>query len=86
MLRASLPSLGGRAIMGNQAIQDMIHSRAGLQPQADPDLCTACGTCVDKCPVSALSMNDAVPVADTELCIMCFCCQEIFPEKAIALR
>jgi len=81
-----LPPLGGEAIMENQAIQEMMHSRTLLAPQANPDLCTACGTCIDQCPVSALSMNEDLPEVDDETCIRCFCCQEICPEKAIALR
>jgi len=58
-----------------------------MKPQADPELCTGCGTCVEQCPVSALSMSsNTVPQADADICISCFCCQEICPEKAIALR
>ncbi len=56
-----LPPLGGEAIMGNEAIQEMMRTRTLLKPQANPDLCTACGTCVDQCPVSALSMNEEIP-------------------------
>ncbi|MDY6792374.1 MAG: DUF362 domain-containing protein [Thermodesulfobacteriota bacterium] len=81
-----LPPLGGEAIMENQAAQEMIRSKTLLTPRANPDLCTACGTCIDQCPVSALSMNEDLPEVDDETCIRCFCCQEICPEKAIALR
>jgi uncharacterized protein (DUF362 family)/Pyruvate/2-oxoacid:ferredoxin oxidoreductase delta subunit len=81
-----LPPLGGEAIMDNPAIQEVIHSRTILKPQADPDLCTACGTCIDHCPVSALSMDGHLPQVDADTCITCFCCQEMCPEKAIALR
>jgi uncharacterized protein (DUF362 family)/NAD-dependent dihydropyrimidine dehydrogenase PreA subunit len=81
-----LPPLGGEAIADNGAVQNMICGRTQLRPQADPGLCTACGTCVDQCPVSALSMNDNLPVADVDICITCFCCQEICPEKAMSLK
>lgn len=81
-----LPPLGGEAISGNKAIQDMMRSRTLLRPQADPDLCTGCGTCVDHCTVSALSMRDGLPQVDADTCITCFCCQEMCPEKAITLR
>jgi uncharacterized protein (DUF362 family)/Pyruvate/2-oxoacid:ferredoxin oxidoreductase delta subunit len=81
-----LPPLSGEAIVRNQAMQALMDQRIGLQPQADPDLCTGCGTCVDQCPVSALSMNNRVPEVAAETCIRCFCCQEICPERAIALR
>jgi len=81
-----LPPLGGEIISENKAIQQMMDSRTLLLPQADPELCTACGTCVDQCPVSALSMNGDTPLVDADICITCFCCQEICPEKAITLR
>ena len=81
-----IPPLGGEAILGNPAIQDMMHSRTLLRPKVDPELCTLCGTCVEQCPVSALSMDGGCPEGDPEVCITCFCCQEVCPEKAITLR
>jgi Na+-translocating ferredoxin:NAD+ oxidoreductase RNF subunit RnfB len=81
-----LPPLGGEAIFGNPTIQDFIQQRAQLLPQVDPELCTACGTCVDQCAVSALTMEDDLPQVDADTCISCFCCQEICPEKAMELR
>mgnify|MGYP002476760521 CR=1 FL=1 len=78
--------VGGEAIFDNEHIQEVIHSRTIVRPQADPDLCTACGTCVDHCTVSALSMVDNLPRVDADTCITCFCCQELCPEKAITLR
>lgn len=81
-----LPPLGGEAIFRNEDAQAMLHSRTLLRPKADPDLCTACGTCVEQCPVSALTLSDHFPQVDADICITCFCCQEICPEKAMALR
>ena len=82
-----LPPLGGEAIMNNPAVQEMLHQRTVLRPQADPELCTGCGTCVDQCAVSALSMGpDDLPIVDADSCITCFCCQEMCPEKAITLK
>jgi uncharacterized protein (DUF362 family)/NAD-dependent dihydropyrimidine dehydrogenase PreA subunit len=80
-----VPPLGGEAIMQNEAIQSMIHGKTLLKPHANPEWCTGCGSCIDQCPMAALSMQDGVPKADPDLCISCFCCQEICPEKAIAL-
>ncbi len=70
----------------SEAIRNMLHSKAILRPKADPDQCTACGTCVEQCPVGALTLNGALPEVDPEVCIACFCCQEMCPEKAIALQ
>ena len=81
-----LPQLGGEAILQNAPLQEMIITRSALRPQADPELCTACGTCIDHCAVSALSMQDNLPVVDADTCITCFCCQEMCPAKAIVLK
>lgn len=81
-----LPPLGGEVTFQNEAIQAMIYARTLLRPQTDPALCTYCGTCVDHCPVSALSIHDNLPRVDPDKCIACFCCQEICPQQAIALR
>ena len=81
-----IPPLGGEAIMHNEIIQGMLLDRTLLRPRVDPDLCTACGTCIDQCPVSALSMDEDIPQVDADTCITCFCCQEMCPEKAIALK
>ena len=81
-----LPPLRGEALSRNENIQEMLHTRTLLRPQADPELCTSCGTCVDQCPVSALSIDNHIPEVDVDTCITCFCCQEICPEKAITLK
>ena len=31
---------------------------SGFQPRFDPDLCTACETCIERCPPEALAMGD----------------------------
>jgi uncharacterized protein (DUF362 family) len=80
-----VPPLGGEAIMHNETIQTMIHQKALLRPQADPQWCTGCGTCIEQCPVAALSLVDGLPQVAADTCISCFCCQEICPEKAITL-
>ncbi len=81
-----IPPLGGEAILQNETVQTFLYKRTLMRPQADPELCTGCGTCVDQCPVSALSMDDNLPQVDADTCITCFCCQEICPEKAITLQ
>ena len=81
-----VPAMGGDALVSNKAVQELIQNRSQLKPEADPDLCTGCATCVEQCPVSALTMNDDLPEVDPEVCIACFCCQEMCPEKAITLR
>jgi ferredoxin len=81
-----IPPLGGEAIMNNEAVQSMLHDRTLLRPHVDSELGTACGTCIEQCPVSALFMDENIPEVDADTCITCFCCQEMCPEKAIALK
>ena len=80
-----LPPMGGEVLFNNEPIQQMMHNRMILRPKADRTLCTACGTCIEQCPVSALTMIEDLPEVDADTCIACFCCQEICPEKAIVL-
>ena len=81
-----LPPLSGETLFNDESSQKRLHQRTLLRPQVDPELCTGCATCVDQCPVSALSMSEHLPRVDSDTCITCFCCQEICPEKAITLR
>jgi uncharacterized protein (DUF362 family)/NAD-dependent dihydropyrimidine dehydrogenase PreA subunit len=81
-----LPPLGGEAISGNETIQAFIHGKTLLRPHPDPEQCTGCGTCLEQCPVSALTMEDDLPRMKEDTCITCFCCQEICPEKAMVLQ
>jgi len=81
-----LPPLGGEAIADNEMIQEYIKTRTAVSPQADPEHCTACGICIDHCPVTALTLEETIPVVDAEVCITCFCCQELCPEKAMTLQ
>ncbi len=81
-----LPPMSGDAIFSNLTIQEIMTQKIMLRPKVDGDLCSGCGTCVDQCPVSALSMADSLPQVDPEKCITCFCCQEMCPEHAITLR
>jgi len=70
------PCLGRPSKHQQPAIQALIESRTLVRPQADPELCTACGTFIDQCPVSALSLDDRIPVVDTDTCTARFCYQE----------
>ncbi len=48
----------------------------------EPDLCTACGACLDECPVDAISEGDYY-VIDPDLCTDCAACAEVCPVEAI---
>ena len=46
------------------------------------DECTACGSCVDECPVEAISEGD-IYVIDADLCTDCGACATVCPVEAI---
>ena len=54
--------------------------------QVDPDLCSGCGTCVEKCPVDAIELNDSdIAEVNAEYCLGCGVCAHFCPENAITL-
>jgi ferredoxin len=46
------------------------------------DDCTACGTCIDECPVEAISEGD-IYVINPDECTDCGACAEVCPVEAI---
>jgi Pyruvate/2-oxoacid:ferredoxin oxidoreductase delta subunit len=59
---------------------------SGFEPRFDSDLCTACETCMDRCPPQALSMGENdVPVVDLDRCFGCAVCASGCPTEAIAM-
>jgi ferredoxin len=56
-----------------------------LQPRVIKDVCVACGSCYDACPVDAITMNDHALI-NNKACIRCYCCHEMCPDEAIELR
>lgn len=47
------------------------------------DECTACGSCINECPVDAISEGD-IYVIDPETCIDCAACADVCPVEAIS--
>ena len=46
------------------------------------DACVACGTCIDECPVGAISEGD-IYVIDPDTCVGCGTCAGACPNEAI---
>lgn len=46
------------------------------------DSCIACGTCIDECPVEAISEGD-IYVIDPDVCTDCGSCAEVCPTESI---
>ncbi len=47
------------------------------------DACVKCGTCVDNCPVEAISEGDEKYVIDADVCVSCGTCTDNCPVEAI---
>jgi Pyruvate/2-oxoacid:ferredoxin oxidoreductase delta subunit len=60
---------------------------SGFQPQFNPDLCTACETCIERCPPEALAMGDNdVPEVNLDRCFGCAVCATGCPSDAIVME
>lgn len=46
------------------------------------DTCLACGTCIDECPVEAISAGDIYSI-DPDTCVGCGTCASVCPNDAI---
>ncbi|MEA3494583.1 MAG: 4Fe-4S binding protein [Bacteroidota bacterium] len=47
------------------------------------DDCTACGACIDECPVEAITEGEPY-VIDAEVCTDCGACADVCPVEAIS--
>lgn len=61
-------------------------ARANYYAEADPDVCTGCEICVDRCQVSAVSIDGFAAVVSRDRCIGCGLCVTGCPDEAIQLR
>lgn len=60
---------------------------SGFEPRFEAELCTACETCIDRCPAEALQMGpEAVPLVDLDRCFGCAVCATGCPEEAIHMH
>lgn len=57
---------------------------SGFEPDWDEELCTACGTCLERCPMDAIEMAASdQPVFDFDRCIGCGVCATGCPSDAL---
>jgi electron transport complex protein RnfB len=59
-------------------------ARSNYVSRIDPDLCSACETCSERCPVDAITIDDAAEV-DEDRCVGCGVCVPSCPTEAIVL-
>lgn len=59
---------------------------SGFKPHIDPEICTGCETCIDRCPATARSMNeDNIPEIDFDRCFGCAVCATGCPSEAVVM-
>jgi Pyruvate/2-oxoacid:ferredoxin oxidoreductase delta subunit len=75
------------------AIGAFIKNRVTPRPVINLAKCTACGTCIQMCPVGPAALDwmqfdtdKKIPRYHYTRCIRCYCCQETCPEGAITVR
>ncbi len=61
-------------------------AQANYYAVIDPDECTGCGICVERCQVHAISEDDGVACVDLERCIGCGLCVTGCPNDVAKLR
>jgi len=50
----------------------------------DKEKCTGCGSCVEACPVEAITLDNEKAIVDEESCIDCGSCVDECPSEAIS--
>lgn len=52
----------------------------------DSEKCTACGECVEVCPLDAIEVQDEVAVVNEDECSDCGSCVDVCPSEAITVE
>lgn len=64
-------------------LKQAVHTSSRIA-HVDPEQCTACGACVDRCPIAALKLGDAQHTqVDETLCLGCGVCNAACPSGAL---
>lgn len=61
------------------------HSLSTYQASIDPELCTACGTCLDRCQIEAIVEGGDYMEVDPARCIGCGLCVPTCPAEAVEM-
>ena len=57
-----------------------------MAARIDRELCTACGACIEVCPVDAVTLGDGKAQVDVETCFACGVCEGECPTGAIRME
>jgi electron transport complex protein RnfB len=53
--------------------------------QVNPDLCQGCGTCIDRCQMEAIALQDDIAAVNLDRCIGCGLCVPTCPSESMLL-
>jgi ferredoxin len=70
------------AILRTFASSKNTHLKILIMAHVISEDCIACGTCIDECPVEAISEGDIYKI-DPEICTDCGTCADVCPVEAI---
>jgi NAD-dependent dihydropyrimidine dehydrogenase PreA subunit len=62
------------------------HCHTSYLAQINDEACVGCGTCVNKCPMETIHLENAIAVLNKDKCIGCGVCVHHCPEQAISLK
>ncbi len=62
------------------------HVHATYLARIDPDICTACGTCIERCQLHAIKELDDVSEVEQHRCIGCGLCVPTCPVEAVSME
>lgn len=68
-----------------RVIEPIYKNAYTVRPKVIWHRCIACGTCIEGCPMEAISFVKERAFIDDDKCIRCYCCHEVCPEEAIGL-
>jgi ferredoxin len=66
-------------------IEPLYKNAFTVRPRVIWHRCNACGTCIEGCPMEAISFVNEKALIDDDKCIRCYCCHEMCPHEAIGL-
>ncbi len=72
--------------IANQHNMPRIFTKSHFEASVDADTCSGCGTCVDWCPMKAITLENDTACVDTMRCIGCGVCATKCDTGAISLR